>query len=70
MSSKAISQVPCVIVGTTAQNNLVSYTFLNQTTTCTFTTNTGGTIYGTHTGLNAGFFQVIRNGNDFFIDHP
>jgi hypothetical protein len=58
------------IILTTGLKNLVSYLFLNQVNTCTFTTNTGGTIYGTHTGLNAGFFQVIRNGNDFFIDHP
>jgi hypothetical protein len=58
------------IILTTGLKNLVSYLFLNQVNTCTFTTNTGGTIYGTHTGLNAGFFQIIRNGNDFFIDHP
>jgi len=58
------------IILTTGLINLVSYKFLNKVNNSTFTTNTGGTIYGVSSSLPAGIVEVIRNGNDFYITHP
>jgi len=46
----------------------VTYTFFNESASAKFTTNTGGTIYGTSTGITAGLILVTRRGNDFFIN--
>jgi len=45
-----------------------TYTFFNESASAKFTTNTGGTIYGTSTGITAGLILVTRRGNDFFIN--
>jgi len=45
-----------------------TYTFFNETATARFTTNTGGQIFGTSTGITAGLILVTRRGNDFFIN--
>jgi len=58
------------IILTTGLKNLVIYTFLNKVNNTTFTSNTGGSIYGVSVSLPAGIIQVIRNGNDFYITHP
>jgi hypothetical protein len=58
-----------VNLNSTFTDNVV-YTFYNRTSLLTFKITTGGVIYGTHTGLNAGLIQVMKNGNDFYIDHP